>query len=161
MLKYSDITKRFIEFRREQDDYWEHLRKAAYQLLKDLQVSLDLPSQSWTDEKGTLFNYVDIGLVKNGEFKRVHPMEFENDELRYKFAIRITLEESPNDLSKSFFTQQVTLFSNNGVIAVALHTSDHETVFNVPTEVVDGQFAQVAEAIKQNLMGKLTLKVSG
>lgn len=161
MLKYSDITQRFIEFRREQDEYWEHLRKAAYQLLKDLQVSLELPSESWTDEKGTFFNYVDIGSTESGEFKRVHPMEFEGEELRYNFAIRITLEDSPSNLAKSFFIQRVTLFSNNGVIVVTLSGSDNDTVFNVPTEIVNGQFSQVAEGIKQKLMDALTLQVSG
>jgi hypothetical protein len=161
MLKYSDITKRFIEFRREQDEYWELLRKAAYQLQKDLQVSLDLPAESWTDEKGTFFSYVDIGSVESGEFKRVHPMQFEGEELRYNFAIRITLEDSPDNLSKSFFIQRVTLFSNNGVIVVTLSGSDRETVLNVPTEIKDGQFSDAAEVIKQKLMDALTLKVSG
>lgn len=161
MLKYSDITQRFIEFRREQDEYWERLRKAAYQLLKDLQVSLELPSESWTDETGKLFHYVDIGSTESGEFKRVHPMEFQGEELRYNFAIRIALEESPKDLSKAFYIQHVTLFANNDVIAVTLAGADQDTVFNVPTEIVDGQFSQVAEGVKQKLMDALTLQVSG
>jgi hypothetical protein len=161
MLKYSDITQRFIEFRREQDEYWEHLRKAAYQLLKDLQVSLELPSESWTDETGKLVHYVDIGSIENGEFKRVHPMEFQGEDLRYSFAIRIALEESSRDVSKAFYFQRVTLFSNDEVIAVTLAGADHETVYNTSKDVVDGQFSNVVEAIKQNLMDVLTLKVSG
>lgn len=161
MLKYSDITQRFIEFRREQDEYWEHLRKAAYQLLKDLQVSLDLPSESWTDENGKLFHYVDIGSTESGEFKRVHPMEFQGEKLRYNFAIRIALEESPNDLSKAFYIQHVTLFANNDVIAVTLAAANEDTVLNTSKEVVDGQFSKVAESIKQSLMDMLTLKASG
>lgn len=161
MLKYSDITKRFIEFRREQDEYWEHLRKAAYQLLKDLQVSLELPSESWTDETGKLFHYVDIGSIESGEFKRVHPMEFQGEDLRYNFAIRIALEESSKDVSKAFYFQRVTLFASNEVIVVTLAGADHETVFNTSKDVVDGQFSTVVEAIKENLMGVLTLKVSG
>lgn len=161
MLKYSDITQRFIEFRREQDEYWEHLRKAAYQLLRDLEISLELPSQTWTDESGKLFHYVDIGSTESGDFKRVHPMEFQGKDLRYNFAIRFSLEESPENLSKAFYIQHVTLFANNEVIAVTLPGADGDTVLNTSKDVVDGQFSNVVEVIKKRLMDVLTMKVSG
>jgi hypothetical protein len=159
MLKYSEITERFIEFRREQDEYWEHLRKAAYQLLKDLEVSLELPSLSWTDETGKLFYYVDIGSTESGEFKRGQTKELQGEDLRYNFAIRIALEESATDLSKAFYVQPVTLFTNNEVITVTLSCIDGDTVINTEKEVEDGQFSKVVEVIKQKLMDLMTLRV--
>ncbi|MHC8299624.1 hypothetical protein [Pseudomonas sp. ZS1P83] len=161
MLKYSDLTSRFIAYRREQERYWDHLQQSAYQLLRDMDFSLDLPSKTWTDQNGKVIHYVDIGSTNSGEFKRVHPMEFQSDDLRYNFAIRITLEESPEELPKGFYIQHVTMFASDDVIAVTLAGVNGDIALNTSKTVADGQFSQVVEAIKQRLIEALTLKISG
>jgi len=161
MLKYSDLTTRFIEYRREQERYWDHLQKSAYQLLRDLENSLDLPSKVWTNQDGNVIRYVDIGSTTDGEFKRVHPMVFQGENLEYNFAIRITLEENPDELQKGFYIQHVKMTAYGEFVSVSLEGAREGEVWNASKEVSDGQFARVVEAIKVSLFDALTLKVSG
>ena len=157
VLKYSDLTKQFNEYSEAKSRYWDRLQKAAYQLLKDLEDSLELTSTTWADHDGATKRYVDIGSTESGEFKRVHPMTFQGEDLQYSFAVKITLEEGANVLPKSAYFQQISLKGSESGIAVTIQGTD-KVVIIAPNEPADGQFANVAEAIKSRLIGALTVR---
>lgn len=157
MLKYSDLTKQFNEYSEAKSKYWERLQKAAFQLLKDLEDSLELASATWVDHDGAIKRYVDIGSTESGEFKRVHPMTFQGDDLQYSFALKITLEEGANVLPKSSYIQHISLKGSESGIAATLQGTD-SVIMSAPNEASDGQFASVVEAIKLRLIGALTVR---
>ena len=157
MLKYSDLTKQFNEYSEAKSKYWERLQKAAFQLLKDLEDSLELASATWVDHDGAIKRYVDIGSTESGEFKRVHPMTFQGDDLQYSFALKITLEEGANVLPKSSYIQHISLKGSESGIAVTLQGTDR-VIMSAQNEASDGQFASVVEAIKLRLIGALTVR---
>lgn len=157
VLKYSDLTKQFNEYSEAKSRYWDRMQKAAYQLLKDLEDSLDLSSATWADHDGAIKRYVDIGSTESGEFKRVHPMTFQGDDLQYSFALKITLEEGANVLPKSSYIQHISLKGSASGIDVTLQGTDR-VIMSTPNEASDGQFSSVVEAIKFRLIGALTVR---
>lgn len=157
MLKYSDLTKQFNEYSEAKSRYWDRMQKSAYQLLKDLEDSLDLASATWADHEGAVKRYVDIGSTESGEFKRVHPMVFQGDDLQYSFALRITLEESANALPKSSYIQHIRLKGSQSGISVSIQGAD-EIVMSAPREIADGQFSATVEAIKSRLLSVLSVR---
>ncbi|SDJ37898.1 hypothetical protein [Pseudomonas abietaniphila] len=159
MLKYSEISARYAEYRREQNEYWDHLQKAAYQLLHDLGTALELPSKTWKNAEGSVSGYVDIGLLEGGVFKRVHPMEFKGNDLQYDFTIRMTLEEGPDDLSKAFYFQNISMKAAADRIIVTVKGARRDQDVDVSKSISDGQFHAVVELIAARLFDALSLKL--
>lgn len=155
MLTYNDISKRYQNYRNAEMGYWRGLQKAAQQLYSELRDSLELTSPTWDNSDGQKVDYMALGVFAGDRFEAKPSALLEGRQDRsLPFAIRITLEEGPNVLPKVDYVQQVRVWQSGAVIAVELG-AQNPIQMAVTNEDVPGRFADVAEAIKRQLVAAL------
>ena len=149
MLSYKDLADHYVASEGRRLAHWRRLQDAAAMLIDALEVSLMLESPTWMDDGGEVHRYVSLGAVRDGRFEVVDASALPGtDDLALTFAIRLSLQRSPDAMPTQAFLVPLELRQWDLLFEVEI-VCKSKPQFAIPVESGPEGYADAAEGIKQ------------
>ncbi|MBS9579920.1 hypothetical protein [Escherichia coli] len=147
--KREQVKKRF---RRNED--LTPLICLAQGIIDAYEISLELPSQTWTDTDGNRQHYVSCGLEANEGFRRMPLSQIpaatpgnSNDERKLTFGIETVVDDTPGEVA--FVHTLLSITMCNDEIQVRVNNNI------VPLKEGSSPYATVCEAIQYHVLSEI------
>lgn len=120
------------------------------------EISLELPSQTWTDADGNRQHYVSCGLGTPGGFRRMPLSQIpaatprvrgNSDERKLTFSIETVVDDTPGEVALVHTSLSITMRNNEMQVRV----SDNI----VPLKDSDSPYDTVCEAIQYHVLSEI------
>ncbi|EDW3053780.1 hypothetical protein GSF37_003579 [Salmonella enterica subsp. enterica] len=129
----------------------------AQSILDAYEISLELPSDTWTDTEGNRHRYVSCGTSAPGQFTQMPLSQIPsvlpkrrggNEEKVFSFIIETVIDDTPGEVASIFTPMTITESSDNELI-ISVNGS------TVPLKENGSPYATVCEAIQYHVLGEI------
>jgi len=153
-ITYEDIRAKRRELVSKYEDRKSKLHAWGYELVKQFRGSLDLPSESWIDGKGSARSYLTVGYINNKNLFQYSPLAaMQLDEnFALNFVLDFVIDDNP--LEEQSVWLKVSMNYNDGTLEVDLENG--KKIIKVASPSEPDAFAEVSASLKQIVINFLS-----
>lgn len=144
MSRFEKLREIHIAGRRAEREYWESLAFAAQSLVSRFTEYLELPTETFEEQNGSLTPYVQLGTWDGREFERKPARNLPGEDGALEFAICVILDVSENAFPKHRYIVPVHVSKHAGDVTVVINPNASS---RREVQIIGGDFVEAAGAV--------------
>lgn len=147
MSRFLQLREERVKQRQAMSDYYHDLQGVAGAIRQGFEDYLELPESTYLDDKREEAQYVQLGRVEGGKFKRCMLHELPGADSLLSFSLALTLDQERNAFPKQTLYTSLKLKKESGGYLVT--SDEHAISVRASAESASPDFSALYEDVYQ------------